>query len=91
MKTQITNISIYQNAKFLAVLVLPFSFIYALIGIIFLLTGIEELSMTAYVFISAPIWFSLIYFVIIAVGAMIYNLLASKIGGIEFELTEIKD
>ena len=89
MRTQITNVSIFQNAKFLSIFIAPFGLVYSLIGI-FLLT-IEGMKIIAILFILAPIWFSLLYFVMVAVFAMIYNFLSSKIGGIEFELTEIED
>ena len=91
MKTQITKVSIYQNAKFLAVFALPIGLIYTVIGIFLLFSAPEYMMTTAIIFIFAPIWFSLMYVVTITVSAMIYNFLASKIGGIEFELTEIND
>ena len=91
MKTQITKVSIYQNAKFLAVMILPFSLIYTVIGIFLLFSAPEYMMTTAIIFIFAPIWFSLMYVVTVTIIAVIYNFLASKIGGIEFELTEIKD
>ena len=40
MRTQITEVSIFQNAKFLAVLYLPIGLIYTVMGIIFLAYGI---------------------------------------------------
>ena len=89
MRTQITNVSIFQNAKFLSILVAPFTLVYSLIGI-FLLT-VEGMRIIAILFILAPIWLSLLYFVTVAVFALIYNFVSSKIGGIEFELTEIED
>ena len=91
MKTQVTNISLYQNAKFLAVIYLPIGLIYALIGLIFLLMDIEYLRITAYVFLLGPLWMPGLVFVFHYVIATIYNYVASKIGGIEFELTEIKE
>jgi len=91
MLTQVTNISIYQNGKFLAVLYFPIGLIYTLIGILFLLMGSDVLRITGIIFIFAPLWLSGMVFVFHAIMASIYNYLASKIGGIEFELTEIKD
>ena len=41
MKTQITRISFYQNAKILAILYMPVGLIYALIGAAFLLMDID--------------------------------------------------
>ena len=89
MKTQVTHISLYQNAKFLAVLYFPISLILTFIGIILLLIDVEALRIMAFSYILAPFWLSGLVFISHYVMATIYNLLASKIGGIEFELTEI--
>ena len=88
MRTQITEVSIFQNAKFLAVLYLPIGLIYTVMGIIFLAYGIVAAGI---IFILAPIWLSLMTFVMVAIFSVIYNLVASKIGGVEFELTEIRE
>lgn len=89
MKVQITRISIFQNAKFLSILTLPFSLIYTIIGLsVFFLGFGGELAVF---FILAPIWFSIMYFIMFSIFAVIYNFLASQIGGIEFEFTEIKE
>jgi|TARA_B110000438_G_scaffold266413_1_gene280469 hypothetical protein len=91
MKYQITNISIWQNAKFLAVVYVPIGLIYSLIGIIFLMMDIEALKITAIIFILAPFWLSAMVVIFHSIVATMYNFLASQIGGIEFELTEIKE
>jgi len=91
MKTQITNISLYQNAKFLAILYFPFTIIMTFVGIILLLTDIEAIRVMAFSYIFAPLWMPGIVFVSHYLIATIYNYLASKIGGIEFELTEIEE
>ena len=91
MKTQVTNISLYQNAKFLAILYFPFTIIMTFVGIILLLTDIEAIRVMAFSYIFAPLWMPAVIFVFHYLIATIYNFLASKIGGIEFELTEIKD
>ena len=91
MKTQVTNISLYLNAKFLAVIYLPIGLIYTLIGLIFLLMDIEYLRGTAYIFLLGPFWMSGLVFIFHYVMATIYNYVACKIGGIEFELIEIKE
>ena len=88
MRTQITEVSIFQNAKFLAVLYLPIGLIYTVMGIIFLAYGIVVAGI---IFILAPIWLSLMTFVMVALFSVIYNLVASKIGGVEFELTEMRE
>jgi len=91
MRTQITRISLYQNAKMLGVIYLPIGIIYTFIGIAFLMMDIEYLKVTGYIFILAPFWLSLMVVIAHYFVATIYNYLASKIGGFEFEFTEIKD
>ncbi len=91
MKTQITRISLYQNAKMLGVIYLPIGIIYAFIGIAFLMMDTEYLKITGYIFLLAPFWLSLMVVMAHYFVATIYNYLASKIGGFEFEFTEIKD
>jgi len=91
LKTQITRISFYQNAKILAILYIPVGLVYALIGVAFLLMDIEYLKFTGYVFLSMPLWLSLAVVGAHYAVAAVYNYLASKVGGFEFEFTEIKD
>jgi hypothetical protein len=91
MKTQITKVSIFQNAKFLSVLYIPIGLFYALIGLVFIATGLDYLIFTGIIFLLAPIWLTAIMYMMIVIFAVIYNFVASKIGGIEFELTEIPD
>ena len=91
MKTQITRISFYQNAKILAILYIPIGLIYALIGAAFLLMDVEYLKLTGYVFLTMPLWLSLAVVGAHYAVAAVYNYLASKVGGFEFEFTEIED
>ena len=91
MKTQITRISFYQNAKILAILYMPIALIYSIIGLAFLLMDVDYLKFTGYLFLSAPLWLSLSIVGVHYAVAMAYNYLASKVGGFEFEFTEIKD
>ena len=91
MRTQITRISYYQNAKMLAILYVPIGLVYAMIGIAFLLTDLEYLRYTGYVFLSMPLWLSLVVVGVHYAVASVYNFLASKVGGFEFDFTEIKD
>ena len=91
MKTQITRISFYQNAKILAILYVPVGLVYALIGAAFLVLDVEYLKLTGYVFLSMPLWLSLAVVGTHYAVATVYNYLASKVGGFEFEFTEIKD
>ena len=90
MRTQITRISYYQNARILAILYLPIALIYALIGVAFLLSNLEYLKYTGYVFLSMPLWLSLAVVGAHYAVATIYNYLASKVGGFEFDFTEVE-
>ncbi len=91
MKTQITKISYYQNAKILAILYIPVGLVYALIGVAFLLMDVEYRKFTGYVFLSMPLWLSLAVVGAHYAVAAVYNYLASKVGGFEFEFTEFED
>ena len=91
MRTQITRISYYQNAKILAILYVPIAVIYAMIGLAFLLMDLEYLRYTGYVFLSMPLWLSLAVVGAHYAVASVYNFLASKVGGFEFDFTEMKD
>ena len=90
MKTQITRISFYQNAKILAILYIPVGLVYALIGAAFLLMDEDYLRFTGYVFLSMPLWLSLAVVGTHYAVAAVYNYLASKFGGFEFEFTEVE-
>ena len=90
MKTQITRISFYQNAKILAILYMPVGLIYALIGAAFLLMDIDYLRYSDYVFLSMPLWLSLAVVGTHYAVAAVYNYLAAKVGGFEFEFTEVE-
>ena len=91
MRTQITRIWYYQNAKILAILYVPIALVYAMIGIVFLLMDMEYLRYTGYVFLSMPLWLSLAVVGAHYAVASVYNFLASKVGGFEFDFTEMKD
>ena len=91
MLVQVSRISIYQNAKFLAVIYIPIGLIYSLIGIGFLLSGLEYLRFTGIVFLLGPFWLSGLVLVGHVIMATIYNYIASKMGGVEFELTELPE
>ena len=91
MRVQVSRISIYQNAKFLAVIYMPIGIVYFLIGIVFLLRGGDYFRLTGVVFLLAPIWMSGLVVVTHVFMATIYNFIASKIGGVEFELTELPE
>ena len=87
----VAGVMVLAHAEMLAAIYLPIGIIYAFIGMAFILMDIEYLKVTGYIFILAPFWLSLMVAVAHYFVASIYNYLASKIGGFEFEFTEIKD
>ena len=91
MLVQVSRISIYQNAKFLAVIYIPIGLIYSLIGIGFLLSGLDYLGFTGIVLLLGPVWLCGLVLVGHVIMATIYNFIASKMGGVEFELTELPE
>ena len=52
---------------------------------------LEYLRYTGYVFLSMPLWLSLVVVGAHYAVASVYNFLASKVGGFEFDFTEMKD
>ena len=89
MRVQVSRISIYQNAKFLSVIYMPIGLFYSLIGIVFLLRGGDYFRLTGVFFLLGPIWMSGLVLVTHVIMATIYNFIASKIGGVEFDITEL--
>ena len=69
---------------------MPVGLIYAVIGAAFLLMDIDYLMLTGYVFLSMPLWLSLAVVGTHYAVAAVYNYLASRFGGFEFEFTEIE-
>ena len=52
---------------------------------------LEYLRYTGYVFLSMPLWLPLAVVGAHYAVASVYNFLASKVGGFEFDFTEMKD
>ena len=92
MKKQITRISILQSSKIVTALYALIGLIYTLIGILMLAFGGEEPAMKviAIIYILAPLWMVILGFIFFAIFAAIYNLLAKRLGGIEFEVTDVE-
>lgn len=89
MKKQIKSVSLMQNAKMVAalygVMSLPFLAIMYAAGSLFNQPGLTLVS---------GLFFVVIYvasgFVFALIGAWIYNLVASMVGGFEFTTAEVK-
>ena len=84
-KKQISSISVVQTSKVIALLYAVISLLYTLIGLIMVATG----KMTEGIFyIFMPVFMGILSFIMMIIGCSVYNVLAKKIGGIEFTVTE---
>ncbi|MCH9653393.1 MAG: hypothetical protein K0U86_04850 [Planctomycetes bacterium] len=90
MKKQVIRISILQSSKIMAALYVLMGFIYTLIGIPMILFGGDQLRVIGIVYLLMPIIMGVFGFIFFALFAFIYNLLASWLGGFEFELKDIE-
>lgn len=85
MKTQISRISILQSSKIATALYVLFGLIYSLIGVMLFLFGGAAVRIMSVVYIMMPVIMGVIGFVSFVLFAAIYNVLAKKLGGFEFE------
>ncbi|MES2316670.1 MAG: hypothetical protein V4631_04180 [Pseudomonadota bacterium] len=88
MKKQITSVSMLQSAKVMAalyfVLSLPFLVIMGLGTMFSASPGLGIAMMLIF-----PILYAVFGFLFTLLGAWIYNMVASKMGGFEFTTTEV--
>lgn len=88
MKKQIVQVSILQSAKVMAALYFVISIPFALLMMIpAMLAPTPGLSMG--MVILMPIFYTLFGFLFSLLGAWIYNLVAARIGGFEFQTVEV--
>jgi hypothetical protein len=91
MKKQIARISIWQSSKIMTAFYCLLGFIYTLIGIPMLVFGGDRLRIVGIFYLFGPIFFAVIGFVFFAVSAAIYNVLAKRLGGVEFEELAVEE
>ena len=88
MKKQIVNVSMFQTAKVAAalyfVISVPFLAIMA-VGMMFSRSPGMGIGML----VIFPLLYALFGFVFTLIGAWVYNLVAARIGGIEFTTAEV--
>lgn len=90
MKQQIVRISILQSSKVLTAIYVLFGFVYTLIGIPMVLIGEGEMKIVGIFYLFGPVFMGLFGFLFFVFFAWIYNLLASVLGGFEFEVKTIE-
>ena len=89
MKMQLTRISVLQSSKIIIVLNAIMGFIYTLIGVPMILFGNRQFRMMGIVYALMPLIMALVTFIFFTLIASLYNLLAKRLGGIEFEIKNV--
>ena len=88
MKKQIVNVSIAQTAKVAAALYFVISLpLVAIMMLTTLVTGQGGIGM--FFMILLPVFYVIFGFIFTAIAAWLYNLVAARIGGIEFTTAEV--
>ena len=89
MKKQIINVSVLQAAKVCAALYFVVSVI--MIAIVALFSSLVggAMHMPMMYLLIAPVIYLVLGFIFTAIGAAIYNMVASVIGGFEFTTKEV--
>lgn len=91
MKKQISRISVAQTSKIFAILYVVFGLIYSLIGIPMIIFGGSELKVMGFMYLFMPFIMGIFGFIFVALGCWVYNLVAGKFGGVEFEVKDIEN
>ena len=89
MKKQIKRISIFQTSKVTAVLYALLGFVYSALGLLMILFGGSGTRILGIVYLFMPIIGSIFGFIFIALSCWVYNRVARRFGGIEFEIENI--
>jgi len=89
MKKQIIRISVVQSSKIVTALYVLMGFIYTLVGIPMVIFGARQIRIIGIIYLFAPIIAAVLGFVCFVIFAGIYNCLAKRLGGVEFELKDI--
>ena len=101
MKTQVTKISILQTSKVMALVSPVFGLVHCGIGVICTIIAVvlianervEEgvgLLIPGVILLFMPVLLFFMTFIFTAMGSLLYNWVASKAGGIEFETAVIE-
>jgi hypothetical protein len=87
MKNQIVRVSVLQNAKVMAVLYLVISLPLVLCAAIPIWVAGQK-TFPLFLLVLLPILYTGFGFLLTAIAAWIYNLVAARVGGFEFTLAE---
>jgi hypothetical protein len=90
MKKQLIAISILQSSKIATALYVLMGFIYTLIGIPMVIFGSGQMRIIGVIYVFGPVIMGLVGFIFFVIFALVYNLLAKRLGGFEFEVKNIE-
>ena len=91
MKKQISRISVAQTSKVAALLYVIFSLLYTLIGILMVAFGGSPMKVVGFIYIFMPVLAGTLGYLFAALGCWLYNVVAKKVGGVEFEVTDVAE
>lgn len=91
MKKQITRVSVAQTSKVAAALYFVITLPFVLLALLFLMAvpSASGMGMGKGMLIAVPFLYALGGFIFTAISALLYNLVASMVGGFEFTTSEV--
>jgi hypothetical protein len=88
MKKQIVQVSVVQSAKVMAAVYLVTAIPIVILAALFM-SAVMPAGVSIAVLLVMPVAYAIGAFVGVAIGALIYNLVAARIGGFEFTTAEV--
>jgi hypothetical protein len=89
MKVQIEKFSVHQNAKVFAVLMALSSLVMVIPFMLIVSMGTPEGAFPLFMLFVFPLMYLVLGYVMIAIGCWLYNWIAKRMGGLEFESRSI--
>ena len=91
MKKQLVNISMLQSAKVAGALYLVISIPFIILFTLFTMFrgGLSGFFGSLFMMVITPVIYAVVGFVFTLIGAFVYNIVASKIGGFEYVSKEV--
>jgi hypothetical protein len=88
MKKQIVQVSVVQSAKVMAAVYLVTAIPIVILAALFM-SAVMSAGVSIAMLLVMPVAYAIGAFVGVAIGALIYNLVAARIGGFEFTTAEV--
>ncbi|WP_198116850.1 hypothetical protein [Massilia rhizosphaerae] len=88
MKKQIVQVSVVQSAKVMAAVYLVTAIPIVILAGLFM-SAVMPAGVSIAMLVVMPVAYAIGAFVGVAIGALIYNLVAARIGGFEFTTAEV--